>query len=227
MIRPRLPILLLGAALALASLPALALKPFNATYQASYMGVQASAQMTLAEAGNDRWRYSLVIRNPLANLNQTTVFAENGGRWRPLSGNDRSQMLVRKREMNSVFDWSARTATWSGDVKDDRRGPIALQDGDVDGMLLNLVLARDAASGRPLTYRVLENGKAKSMSYRSAGQEQVTVGGRRYTATRLVQSGDDDTLTVWVAPELPVPLRILQSKPSGDTLELRLTAISD
>ncbi|MGH8089705.1 MAG: DUF3108 domain-containing protein, partial [Stenotrophomonas sp.] len=37
-------------ALALTSLPAMALEPFTAQYQANYMGVQAPGTMTLATA---------------------------------------------------------------------------------------------------------------------------------------------------------------------------------
>jgi len=39
--------LLIGAAFLIASAPALAIKPFTANYQASYMGLQGDGQMTL------------------------------------------------------------------------------------------------------------------------------------------------------------------------------------
>ena len=51
-----------GAALAtLASLPALAMQPFTADYQASYMGMQANGVMTLAAESNGQWRYTLLV----------------------------------------------------------------------------------------------------------------------------------------------------------------------
>ncbi len=58
---------------------AAALEPFTADYQASYMGMQATGSMTLASAGANRWKYSLDISNPLANLSQSTVFEEHQG----------------------------------------------------------------------------------------------------------------------------------------------------
>lgn len=62
----------------------------NADYQASYMGMQAEGKMTLAAQGDDRWKYSLSIRNQLADISPSTVFDEHQGRLRPLSGNDQA-----------------------------------------------------------------------------------------------------------------------------------------
>src|SRR3546814_14610163 len=65
--------------LAVASSPALAVEPFTADYQASYMGMQADGKMTLAPAGDRRWRYSINISNALASLSQSPVFEDNTG----------------------------------------------------------------------------------------------------------------------------------------------------
>jgi len=63
-----------AAALSVASLPAMALQPFKADYLASYMGMQANGTMTLASEGAGKWRYSLKVKNQLADLSQSTVF---------------------------------------------------------------------------------------------------------------------------------------------------------
>ena len=153
--------LLIGAALLLASVPALAVKPFTANYQASYMGLQGNGQMTLAAAGGDRWKYTLSIQSALAQLSQTTVFEDNGGKWRPLSGNDASSVLIKHSNKTATYDWSKGEARWSGDVKDDRNGPVTLQAGDLDAMLLNLAIVRDVNAGKPLSYRMVDDGRAK------------------------------------------------------------------
>ena len=137
-------------ALALPSLPALAIEPFTADYQASYMGLQANGTMSVVAQGNNRWRYSLNIRNQVANLSQNTVFDEKDGRYRPLSGSDHSLMLIKKKNVDATYDWDKREATWSGDIKPDRAGPVSLQAGDMDGLLMNLALVRDVAAGKPL-----------------------------------------------------------------------------
>ena len=117
--------LLFGAAFLIASAPALAMKPFTANYQASYMGLQGDGQMTLAPAGGDRWTYTLAIHSALAQLSQTTVFEDNDGKWRPLSGNDTSSLLIKRSNKSATYDWGKGEANWSGDVKDDRSGPVS------------------------------------------------------------------------------------------------------
>ncbi|NNC09823.1 DUF3108 domain-containing protein, partial [Corallococcus exiguus] len=73
-----------AAALSVASLPAMALQPFKADYLASYMGMQANGSMTLSSEGANKWRYTLQVKNQLADLSQSTVFEEVRGQLRPL-----------------------------------------------------------------------------------------------------------------------------------------------
>jgi len=217
--------LLLGAAFLIASAPALAIKPFTADYQASYMGLQGDGQMTLTPAGGDRWKYTLAIRSALAQLSQTTVFDDNGGKWRPLSGNDSSSLLIKRSSKNATYDWSKGVANWSGDVKGDRNGPVALQAGDLDAMLLNLAIVRDVNAGKPLNYRMVDDGRAKQMSYQVAGKETITVEGKPREATKVTRSDGDKQTVLWVVEGLPVPARILQRKDGKDEMDLQLTSL--
>jgi hypothetical protein len=217
--------LLIGAAFLLASAPALAMKPFTADYQASYMGLQGDGQMTLAPAGGDRWKYTLAIHSALAQLSQTTVFEDNGGHWRPLSGNDSSSLLIKRSSKNATYDWGKGVANWSGDVKDDRNGPVSLQAGDLDAMLLNLAIVRDVNAGKPLNYRMVDDGRAKAMSYQVAGKETVTVGGKSQQATKVSRTDGNKQTIVWVVDGLPVPARILQRKDGKDEMDLRLNSV--
>jgi hypothetical protein len=36
-------------------------------------------------------------------------------------------LLVKKRNVEANYDWNARQATWSGDIKPERSGPVALK----------------------------------------------------------------------------------------------------
>ena len=212
-------------ALALPSLPALAIEPFTADYQASYMGLQANGTMSVVAQGNNRWRYSLNIRNQVANLSQNTVFDEKDGRYRPLSGSDHSLMLIKKKNVDATYDWDKREATWSGDIKPDRAGPVSLQAGDMDGLLMNLALARDVAAGKPLNYRLVEDGRAKPMSYQIAGKESVAVEGKPREATKVIRGDGKRQIVAWVVPGIPVPVRIVQRENGSDTLALTLTSL--
>ena len=214
-----------AAALIVATAPAAAIEPFTAVYQASYMGMQAEGQMKLVATGANRWKYSLDISNSLAKVNQSTVFEEHDGGWRPLSGNDTTTLLVKNSKKIATYDWTQGMARWTGDVKPERAGPVKLRAGDMDAMLLNLALARDVSAGKPLSYRLVENGRAKQHVYKVAGTEQVTVGGKQHEATKVVRTDDDKQTVAWVVKGMPVPARILQREKGRDKMDLRLKSI--
>jgi hypothetical protein len=200
-----------------------ALQPFTAHYSAKYKGIPASGVMTLAPRGQ-QWTLAMNISNVAASMSQATLFTEARGRLMPLGGTDQVSYLGQRKSVPTRFDWRAMQATWSGDAKASRRGPVAIRAGDVDGLLLQLALARDVPANAPLTYRVIENGKARPMSFRRAGTESVTVNGRSMQATRVVQSSDGKTTTAWIVPGVPVPVRIVQSEGGSETVSLRLSS---
>lgn len=208
--------------LALAAVPCWAVQPFSADYQASYMGLQGTGKMSLAAQGGGRWKYSLHIDSKLARLTQSTVFEERNGQWRPLSSDDASFLLIKQVRRSAVYDWDKGVATWSGDVKRDRAGPVRLQAGDMDAMMINLALARDATGGTPLRYRMVEDGRSKQLDYSQAGRETIVVDGTSHQAIKLVRSDGDKQTIAWVVPGVPVPVRMLQRENGRDALDLRL-----
>ena len=215
------------------SAPALAIKPFSADYAANYMGMQATAKMSLASAGKDRWEYRVDIGGMGAELAQSTVFEANGEQWRPIRSVDSQRgtsglaaMLVKRRSVTADYDWERGEARWTGDVKDDGAGPVALQQGDLDGMLMNLVLVRDVVAGRPLEYRLVEDGRVKRQRFQVAGKEQVQVGGRSHEATKVIRRDGKREIVAWVVDGLPVPARVLQRRDGKDHIDLRLTSVN-
>ncbi len=220
------PLQLLAAAttLALAATPAFALDAFTATYQASAMGMQGNGQMTLTSQGSGKWKYDMSVRNQLVNLTQSTTFDEKDGSYRPLSSSDASLVLIKSKSVKTNYDWSSKQATWSGDIKDNRKGPIALQPGDMDALLVNLAIVRDVQAGKPLSYRMLENGKAMPMAYQTVGKETVSVAGKQVSATKVSQTDGKKQMIVWVVPDMPVPVRILQRENGQDSYDLTLTS---
>ena len=213
-------------ALLLAALPAWAVKPFTADYKASVMGgISADAQMTLASAGGDRWNYTLSVQSPVATLRQSTTFEDHDGAWRPITGNDFTQMMFKKSQKNARYDWAKGEARWSGNVKPDRVGPVKLEQGDLDAMMLNLAIVRDVAAGKPLNYRMVDNGVVRQQSYQNLGQETVTVSGKPRSATKVSRTSENKQVIVWVVEGLPVPARILQKKDGKDELDLVLKAV--
>lgn len=215
--------LLLAATLfGAAAAPALAVEAFTANYNASALGMSGEGQMVVAPQAGNRWQYTLTVRNQAVDLSQKTVFDEQDGRMRPLNSSDSSRLLIKKKNVNTTYDWSKAQATWTGDIKPDRAGPVKLQAGDMDALLVNLAIVRDVAAGKPLTYRMVENGRAKAMTYQVAGKERITVGGKAQDATKVVRTDGDKQTIVWVVANAPVPARILQRENGQDTIDLTL-----
>ena len=212
-------------ALLLGASPAWAVKPFVADYQATMKGVQADAKLVLAPAGGDRWNYRLSIVNPLGMVEQTTVFEDRSGAWRPLSGSDTVQMLIKKSKRDASYDWSKGEARWSGDVKTNRAGPVKLQDGDLDALMLNLAIVRDVAAGKSLNYRLVDNGMARQQNFQNLGKDTIIVGGKAQSATKISRSSEGKQVIVWVVEGLPVPARILQRDDGKDMLDLVLKSV--
>lgn len=217
--------LLTTCALTAGAAPAGDIKPFTAEYQASYMGLQGNGRMTLAATGSNQWRYSLEIDGSMAALKQTTVFETRDGQFRPLSNTDTSSVLVKRKAKNAVYDWGKGEARWTGDVKPERAGPVKLQAGDLDAMLVNLAITRDAAAGKPLRYRLVDDGRVKQLHYQVSGTEAITIGGKSQQATRITRSDGDKQEVVWVVADLPVPARILRRKDGQDEMDLRLKSV--
>jgi hypothetical protein len=219
--------LLLGTAMLTlaATAPARAVKPFSADYTASYMGMQGTGKMTIAPAGANRWKYSLNIRSNVAQLSQSTTFEDKGGQYRPLSSTDSSLLLIKKSNKTATYDWAKGEARWSGDVKAERAGPVKLQAGDMDALLVNMAIARDAAAGKPMNYRMVDDGRAKQLAWQVAGTETLTIGGASKQATKVSRIDGDKQTVVWVVEGLPVPARILQRKDGRDEIDLKIASL--
>jgi hypothetical protein len=220
--------LLIGATLLAltASASALAVKPFTADYTASYMGLQGAGQMRIEPAGSNRWKYTMSIRSNVAQLVQSTTFEDKGGEFRPLSGTDSSLLLIKKSNKTASYDWAKGEARWSGDVKAERAGPVKLQDGDLDAMLVNLAVARDAVAGKPMNYRMVDDGRVKRMTYTVSGKETIEIGGRQREATKVTHTDGNKQYLAWVVDGLPVPARILQRKDGKDQIDLKIKALN-
>lgn len=212
-----------------------ALEAFLASYQVFNQGrALGTATMQVAPAEGERWRVDLnlkgggVMRLAGLNLQQSTVFETHDNQYRPLSQALVKRVFLSNRKTVGVYDWNARSARWTGDVKESRRRPVPLQAGDMSGLLINLAVIRDAQPGRTLHYRFVDDGRAREHVYRVAAEtETIQVGDLSYDAMRVerIQSGSEQTV-IWVAAGVPTPIRILQREDGEDATDLRLTGYS-
>jgi hypothetical protein len=224
--------LLLGSLLASASVPACALEPFTATYQAYNEGKLAgSATMKVYHHDASRWQVDLGIRGTRGfarvvglNIEQSTLFETVGEQFRPISQATVRHALFAGKKMTGTYDWTSQTAQWKGDIKKNRRDPVPLQPGDMSALLMNLAVIRDAQPGKQLRYRVVDNGRSRDYEYAvSPEAEIIAVEDLSYNAMRIsrVNGGNDETI-FWVADGVPTPIRILQREDGQDKIDLRL-----
>lgn len=208
------------------------LQPFVATYEAFNRG-ELAGDATLRVVHNEgaQWRADLGIQGRRGfagilglNIQQSTVFDDVGDLYRPLTQSTVRKGVFLGKKILGVYDWSARSAQWQGDVKKERRTPVALRDGDMNGLLIDLAIVRDARPGRRMEYRFVDGGRVRDHVYETAADaETVAVGDLSYSALRVsrVNGGNDETI-FWVADGVPTPVRILQRENGQDAIDLRL-----
>ncbi|AWV06563.1 DUF3108 domain-containing protein [Marilutibacter maris] len=216
--------------------PAPALEPFIARYEVLNGGhTLGNATLQVVELDAPRWRVDLTMGGRglfrLAGINaeQSTVFEDTAAGFLPLSqATVRKTLFTRKRTTGS-YDWQARQALWSGDIKEWRQRPVPLQPGDMSGLLINLAVIRDAEPGKTLHYRYVDNGRARPHVYRvDEALEGVRVGELSYNAMRVtrlpIEDGapDNEETVIWVVEGVPTPVRMLQREDGEDTYDLRL-----
>lgn len=209
-----------------------ALEPFIAQYQVFREGkALGDATMQLIRNDPQRWRVDLGVHGTkgligLAGINaeQSTVFDVAGGYYRPIAQSTLRKSLFTRRQTVGVYDWRSRQARWTGDVKETRRAPVPLQDGDQSGLLINLAVVRDVQPGKALNYRFVDDGRVRDHHYTvSTELEDVKVGDLSYSAMRVTRahSGNEETV-IWVVAGVPTPIRILQRENGEDSYDLRL-----
>lgn len=217
----------LAVLLLLFALPTVqAMQSVNATYRVSYNGINATASARVAPSKNGTWVYAMTIDHLVASLDQATVFQDLAGVYRPLGASTQSSFASIKRNSVARYDWGKGAARWTGDVKPGRAGPVRLQSGDMDAMLLNLALVRDVSAGRPLHYRMVDNGRARAAVYRAMGMEKVTIAGRSYQATKVGEVRGNRQVFAWIVKGIPLPVRMLQREGGKDKVNLTMTAWS-
>lgn len=211
-----------------------ALEPFVAQYKV-YKGSSelGDATLQLVRQPGNRWRVDLLMRGgglfKIAGVHadQSTVFdaSASGQTYRPLTQATVRRVAFTQRKTIGLYDWKSRTAQWKGDVKESRSRPVALQPGDMSGLLINLAVIRDAAPGKALHYRFVDDGRVRDHHYQVAGDvESMGAGDMRFDTLRVSRTGNtsgDETL-LWVANGVPTPIRILQREDGQDSYDLRL-----
>lgn len=207
------------------------LEPFIASYAVYKDGKRlGEATMQLVRQQQPRWRADLVMLGTRGlmgfagiNAEQSSVFDDLGKVYRPVTQATVNKSVFTSKQTVGIYDWNARSVNWQGDVKESRRRPLPLQDGDMTGLLINLAVVRDAAPGKTLDYRFVDDGRTRQHRYVVAdARESITVAGMPYNAMKATRSKDNEDTVIWVVENVPSPIRMLKRENGKDVYDLRL-----
>lgn len=212
------------------------LAPFKAEYAVSRNGSAiGQAHVVLSAARDGTWEFTTVTAGTkgLAGMVGAEITEVTRFRWvdgRPELVDSRYEQKVAFKDRKRHISVDAE----HGKVHSDHEkgsADLAFSPNLIDRHGTVLALAADLTRGNvtDLTYTVADKQKVEPNVYREAGSESVDTPSGKYDARKIerVRTKNPGRITTtWLAPKLGyVPVRVVQTEPDGETLEMRLTKI--
>jgi hypothetical protein len=187
-----------------------ALKPFTASFEVVYRGMNAgTTTLELSSEGGDRWRYLSranargVFRLVLSGeIRQTSQFTLGAAGPRPIRyvADDGTEDI--KRDIRLDFDWKAGRVRGTAEAQP---VDLAVRDGLQDGMSVQIALMRALAAGeRPRKFFLIDKDEIKEYVYEQEGAARIkTAAGELDTVIWSSRRPNSDRITrVWYATSL-------------------------
>ena len=187
-----------------------ALKPFTATFEVVYRGMNAgTTTLELSPEGSDRWRYVSranargVFRLALSGeIRQTSQFTLGASGPRPIRyvADDGTEDI--KRDIRLDFDWKAGRVRGTAEAQP---VDLAVRDGLQDGMSVQIALMRALAAGeRPKRFFLIDKDEIKEYVYEQEGTARIkTAAGELDAVIWTSRRPTSDRVTrVWYATAL-------------------------
>jgi hypothetical protein len=223
------------ALLLVATASAAGLQPYSATYEvARNGGALGSATVTLRQTPNG-WSYDSQTRGTsglaalaAADVNEHSEVRANGGVLETRSYRYKMSTLLKSRERSIEVD-AASGQIVTHDKKGEQQFPM--QPGVLDRQSVTLAIAQDLAMGKrgTLNYNVADSDRVGAQRYQVGKEETVHVPAgalRTITVARLRDSGGGRTTVSWFGLDNGfVPVKIVQTEPSGEVLEMALVSL--
>lgn len=189
---------------------ALAMSPFQASYQFAYNGKNlGSATRTLSQSGN-HWSYVFVAKaGALASATETSKFSMNNNQIVSNSFSRTSKVLVHNNTMSIKFNPSAKTITTS---KDKENKSFAWKAGVLDELNAELQIREDLkGSGLKSNYLLADAKEIESRKFIKQGSEKIKTNYGTFDTVKVVMKHDKpgrETI-FWLAPKLDyLPVKV-------------------
>lgn len=229
MIRILTALILLGTAVARAD-DAEPIAPFHADYQLIRNGERIGEASIELVMGKDGFQFNTRSEGTEGLAGFAGVRIEENSTFRWQDGKPETlhyryfQKAAWKKKNRSVdVDHEARRITANDG---DASTALDYAPATVDRNLVVLALAADLKAKREsLEYRVADKSAIDTHRYRASGHETIETARGRFDCIRVerIREKPGRTTTTWIAPALGfTPVRIVQSEPDGETLEMLL-----
>jgi len=203
---------------------ALAMSPFQASYQFSYNGKNlGSATRTLSKSGN-QWNYVFSARaGGLASATESSRFSFNNGKIISNDFKRSSKVLIHNNTLTIDFDPARKIISTR---KDDKARSFSWTSGVLDELNAELQIREDLkASGLKSAYPIADAKEVEARRFIKQGNETVkTSYGTFETVKVKIQHKKPERNTIfWLAPKLDyLPVKV-SHQDEGSSYGLLLT----
>lgn len=196
---------------------ALAMSPFQATYQFSYNGKNmGSATRTLSKNGNN-WSYVFAAKAAaIASATETSNFSLNNGQIQSNNFSRTSKILVHNDTMSIKFNPNTKTINTN---KSNKARSFAWKAGALDELNAELQVREDLkGSGLKSSYLIADAKGLDTRHFVKQGNESVKTSYGTFDTIKVVLTHDNKTKQsiFWLAPKLDY-LPVKMSHQDGKT----------
>lgn len=209
------------------STSAIALAPFQASYQFAYNGKNVGTATRVLQQQNNQWVYSFSAKAlGVGSATETSRFSFNHGQIASQSFNRSSKILVHNRSMSINFNPSSKLINTK---KDKKARSFAWQAGVLDELNAELQVREDLKKNAlKAQYFIADAKEVEGRKFVRQGNEQVKTPAGTYNTVKVVmQHGGKNRQTVfWLAPQLDyLPVKVTH-KDEDASYSLNLTKFS-
>lgn len=189
---------------------ALAISPFQASYQFSYNGKNmGTATRTLSKNGN-QWVYTFAAKaGAIASATETSRFSFNNNKIISDSFNRTSKILVHNDKMSIQFNPGTKLIKTQ---KDDKSRSFAWESGVLDELNAELQIREDLkGSGLKSTYPIADAKEVENRKFVRQGTEQVKTSYGTFSTIKVRMQHDkaERNTVFWLAPKLDyLPVKV-------------------
>jgi hypothetical protein len=174
-------------------------RPYSATYYGSFKGWRIDTVQELEARQDGQWRLSIHADNFLGAILEKSYFTVTPeGTIRSQQYNYEKKVLLNRRDISTVFDWSTRRATTTGD----KTNTAPLVGGEFDNLNYLLAIRCDLMAGKTdMYYPTVDENGTDTLEFKTAGEEvlDTRLGKLDTIIVKRVRNNSNRSTTLWFA----------------------------